>query len=89
MLPDIIKKEEFVVSQKDNKFFVRLEGQRFKNKAEIIVSANHLVYEEKNTEYNYNAFDENNLMIFLKHMIQKWIDCNTHDAKDNFENYLV
>lgn len=81
--------EDFNVYQKDNKIFIELEGFQFKNKANIIISDNHLVYEEKNTVYNYNAFDENDLMNYLYHIIEKWIDCNSPVGKDDLKKFFL
>ena len=77
--------EDFNVYQRDNKIFIDLEGFQFKNKAKIIISDNHLVYKEKNTEYNYNAYNEYDLMNYLHHIIEKRLKCNISIDEYNFK----
>jgi hypothetical protein len=81
--------EDFKILEKDNKIYIFLDGIQFKKDAKIIIDNYNLIYRENNSEYNYNSYDEYDLLSYLDYLIDKWIDCNSPTGKDNFKNFFL
>ena len=78
--------EDFNIYEKNKKIFIELEGFQFKNKAKIIIIDNSkIIYEDKNKIINYNTSDQNDLLNYLYHTINNWINLNGPANKDNFK----